>query len=146
MFNWFTLLYTWNYHNMVRQLYSNKESFLRAYYKAAPRGATARRWKAHIPELNGSEKTHQHFNSGYFRMVGGFGIHFDSFLCVYLLFFFCPESIHHLYKTVRPTHCAPCFKQTPGCVTWSRQLVLHSLPTQVVLPPCLCLPVGASTA
>ena len=24
MYNWFTLLYTWNWHNIVNQLYSNK--------------------------------------------------------------------------------------------------------------------------
>ena len=27
MHNWFTLLYTWNYHNTVNQLYSNKKNF-----------------------------------------------------------------------------------------------------------------------
>ena len=25
MYNWFTLLYTWNYDNIVNQLYSNKK-------------------------------------------------------------------------------------------------------------------------
>ena len=25
MYNWITLLYTWNYHNIVNQLYSNKK-------------------------------------------------------------------------------------------------------------------------
>ena len=27
MYNWFTLLYTWNYHNIVHQPYSNKNIF-----------------------------------------------------------------------------------------------------------------------
>ena len=29
MYNWFTLLYTWNYHNTVNQLYSNIKFFLK---------------------------------------------------------------------------------------------------------------------
>ena len=29
MHNWFTLLYTWNYHHIVNQLYSNKNNFFK---------------------------------------------------------------------------------------------------------------------
>ena len=29
MYNWWTLLYTWNYHNIVNQLYSNKKEKLK---------------------------------------------------------------------------------------------------------------------
>ena len=81
------------------------------------------------------KKNHQYFNSEYLWIVGGFGVHFYSFLCVYLFFFILCRYCVSLIQDSMIHHCATYFKETPGLVTSFMQLVLPSLPTQVALPP-----------